>query len=300
VSLNVIDDLTTITSVVGVGGGGGISNLAPDDGTGPVSSDDFDREDSDTIGNGWVESGSVYELVSGRLVVSLAGSLAAACGKQDATRTIAAGMFLQGLIRLSDEYAGFWVMNDPTYASLAGYRVRLMAPESLVRIDRFVAGSPTTVASEAKTLEAATDYPVQLYVAPGVQQANVGGTDLSASDTTHDEAEDMFFAFRALTTVGDSGDFEFDDALLTPSPFVTVSGLDTGQKAKVLNASEEVVATATESGGTATIDCSIFGGATEVVPLAGWEALIVTDADDVELARYDAAGIFPGYAYTAS
>jgi hypothetical protein len=79
--------------------------------------------------------------------------------------------------------------------------------------------------------------------------------------------------------------------------------MPSGYKAKVVNAGASVVAEATESGGTALVDCSRYeeentgAGATEIVPLGGWPTFIVTDSSDVTQATFSGA-VYPGDVYS--
>lgn len=146
------------------------------------------------------------------------------------------------------------------------------------------------------------DILTQFYLAPGVQEAYARETGTSntattsAVDATHD-AVDKFLGIRNVEIsliTHNTNDMTADNAVWMTSKNIVVSGLSAGQKAKVLNSVDAVVAEATESSGVATIDASRFGGATEDVPLDGWAALIVTDSLDVELQRFDSAGVYPG------
>lgn len=290
-------------------GGGGSLTLAPDAGTGPVFTDDFGRADSDTPGNGWVEYGADFDIVSGALECSLAAGSIRACQQEGAS---GGAMFVQG--SLWSSFSGSSRSLPKLAARMAAtathpqdcYCLRMDERLNVIQLFRVVGGTFTELASAAATLATQTFYPVQLYVADGVQQGAIvsdGGAivTLSAADTAHDGQDSRFPGVIAQASPNGTFTHRYDNfGWPGPSPSISVSGLSDGQKAKVLNTSAEVVAGATESGGTATVDCSLFGGATEIMPLAGWDALIVTDADDVELARYDAAGIFPGYAYAAS
>lgn len=283
----------------------GISSIAPDAGTGPVFADDFNRADSDTPGNGWVEYGGDFDIVSNKVSILTAGIHAL---QQEGVS--GGAMFAQALVQGGHEDTFPALALRTTAAASAsaitnGYLLRVNVRDEVVQLYRVIAGAYVLLDSEALTLTALDDNQVQFYTGAGVQHGWVYSptadvaVEVVGADTTFDAEGARNAALVAQAPV--SHTMRYDDVVWAgPSPYISVSGLSDGMKAKVLNSGESVVATATESGGTATIDCSRFGGATEIIPIGGWAALIVTDADDNELARYDAAGIYPGYAYTAS
>ena len=143
---------------------------------------------------------------------------------------------------------------------------------------------------------------IQGYLAAGVQEAwarNVTddvSQSASASDSTYTSAHAVGIAF---TVAGSPNDAQIDDFIACATKNVAVSGLQsgTGQKAQIVNAGDSVVAEATESGGTATIDASRFGGATELVPFAGWPKLKIVTASDVPLGIWTRAQ-YPGHQIT--
>lgn len=205
-----------------------------------------------------------------------------------ATAWAGSGKFAIG-IRIESDRANA----EPTWGSNQEVRVEFASRDHATAGLRpeFLASNPR-LDSAAATIAVDTDYPVQLYVADGVQQAWAAGASLDDTDATYNAQNARTMALRH-GTAGSSATSTFDDVLWFNSKAVTVTGLPTGWKAKILNAALSVVATATESTGTATIDCSRHGGATEVVPAAGWAHLIVTNGSDVEQDRYSGA-IYPG------
>lgn len=150
--------------------------------------------------------------------------------------------------------------------------------------------------SDAPALTVDTDHVVQLYVKDGQQTAHVAGTTLTGTDTTYDGQNTRSAAIRHNLSGIASVTSQADDFRVYAHNKVIVTGLPTGYKAKILNSGESVVASATESGGTATIDASQAGGATEPVPAAGWASLLVTDGADVEIDRWDGA-VYPGFTH---
>jgi hypothetical protein len=87
---------------------------------------------------------------------------------------------------------------------------------------------------------------------------------------------------------------DFDDFIYMTDKILVATGLQSGEKFKVINAAEGVVGSATESGGTATLD---LGGVQ--MPMGGWPNVIITDGSDVELQRLTGAH-YPGGVYVQS
>lgn len=79
-----------------------------------------------------------------------------------------------------------------------------------------------------------------------------------------------------------------------PSKYVTVSGLDRGGRAAVLDADDSEVAFATEVRGVAKIDVSRHGGAKGFVPADGWPTVAIYDADGTRTLRRLLQGVLPG------
>lgn len=263
---------------------------------GLVVEDDFDRADSSTIGGDWVERSGNWEIADNRL--------RAPSGSAWIDHDVAVdGGFVQCVSRVSASSSSFGIGLRADYdgGSPDGYMAIVVAFDDVIRLYRISNGSFTQIAEESVTIDLDTDYVIQFDVANGVQRAWVNGVTVSASDTTYDDVSGVL-AFRKT---GTDTAVVTDDVVRAPVPTIIVEGLPTGYKAKVRNSGGTVVAQATESGGTATINVSLYQeaqsagtGATEVVPIGGWTDLIVTDGDDNIIETYDATGVYPGDEYT--
>lgn len=269
--------------------------LTPGLGQVPYLVEDFNRADNTNLGGSWVERVGQWTITSNR------GRNAETGAKYLENNVVAAGKgFAQAILRATPAGATWpnpalglrW--SGTSTADARGYFVQLVGSTSpqTVRILKLVDAVATVLDSDNATVPDDTDVLVQLYVADGVQQAHALGFSMNSADTAYDGLA------RALVirNGGTSGTpvSLVDDVLWFRDKLLLVSGLEAGYKAKVLNAGASVVAQATESAGLASVDLSRFGGCTEEVPVAGWPTLVVTDGSDVELARYEESGIYPG------
>lgn len=178
-----------------------------------------------------------------------------------------------------------------------GYLLRADADfPGAYKLEKLVADVVTVLDTEADATLPGTTRTMQLYVRDGVQEAFANGLSMNAADATFDAVTGSAGFHYEMDSSATRMDF--DDALVFPTKYATVTGLPAGWKAKVVNAAAAVVASAVAVAGTAQVDCSRFGGCTEFVPFDGWQALIVTDAADVEQARLQAVGVdvpvYPG------
>ena len=131
------------------------------------------------------------------------------------------------------------------------------------------------------------------YCADGDQRSWRSGAVRAVETNTDLDGQTGVLAFSAFTAHSD-----IDDVVYCTDRLILFTGLPTGWKAKVLDSGDAVVVEATESGGTATIDT---GG--KEIPIGGWPALIITDAADGEVLRWDSgsggfAGVYPGDSYS--
>ena len=269
---------------------------------GLVQEDDFNRADSDTVGTGWSELEGDFDILSNVLRAQTINRALV----ENTTRAKAVEWFQQACV---------WWSNATQHAELAfidyqasaedGYGMVIDDGNSLIELFEYNAGSRTSLGvSAAETMNSSTFYcDCQFYKRAGVQEGYFkgagSGVTISASDTTHD-AKDVAPMF--VRWFGSLNHQQYDDSIICLSKNIVVTSLPTGWKAKVRNGADAVVAEATESGGTATIDASLFGGATERVPLGGWPVLQVTDGADVEQNRWENtnpgfAGVYPGDSY---
>jgi hypothetical protein len=148
----------------------------------------------------------------------------------------------------------------------------------------------------------ATWYTMQLYVADSLQQAHIETTGYqyryAATATTYNGQNARSFGGRCYGGANGTGRRIVDSMMCFRSKYLVVGGLPAGAIAKVINTAGSVVAQATEAGGTASIDCSRYGngtaGATEAVPVIGWNTLRVVTAGGATVAELTTDGIYPG------
>jgi len=265
---------------------------------GLIVPDDFDRADSSTVGGDWVERSGDWQILDDELSVLGSNfwwwieSQAAAARNES---------FVQSIVRSPNNASSPGISSRFAWngGSDNAYACWISPNNNQIGISRRVSGAAATVQTTSVTINTDTNYTLQFYTADGVQEgALADGTTVAGSDTSHDAMPGVA-ACRHQT--GSSLRGFWDDFLWCRTKFITVTGLDSGQKAKIRNGSGTVIAEATESGGTAVIDASRFGGATEIVPLAGFADLVVTDSGDTILETYDDTGIYPGdqYSFTA-
>lgn len=273
---------------------------------GLAKEDDFDRADSDTVGADYTERVGDFDILSN--FVRHPSSSSAAGWLEVTGLTARVEWFMQVANRWQfnsvHSHFGFADWNG---GSQNGYALMLDDAPNLIQLRKWTAGAPADLGSNAsETMATGTWYSDgQMYVKAGAQEAyfKAGGTGstVSAADTAHDAVSKRPFIHK-LSSFSNN---DWDDLIVCLSKNIVVSSLATGWKAKVRNAADAVVAEATESGGTATIDASLFGSATERVPSGGWPVLQITDGADVEQGTYDVgsptfAGIYPGDKYTSN
>lgn len=279
-----------------------IARIGP---SGLLFRDDFDRDDSDTVGNDWLELDTTeWNISSNRLST---GSTASSGARNIVQQAVDVGPgFAQvrflgvgsstGLMSIMLRYQ--W---DGGQAN--GYGIGYNGLFGDFILFRRAGGSSTTLQGGSSGGIASSVQRMQLHVQNGIQRARLfngvnWSVQRSGADTTHDDVVGRF-ALRRSYTATIPGDGSFDDALLCTSPYITITGLPSGHKAKILRAGDVLVAQATESGGTAVIDCMGVGGS-DGVPNDGWPVLIVTDGADAEIDRYNTEPIYPGDAYEFS
>lgn len=165
------------------------------------------------------------------------------------------------------------------------------------------AGTPTVISSAGSGGDHTQTF--QVAFADSLQQVwKDGGTAThAATDATHN-GESGFVTFFGDVSSGITGTGWLANTIICDGRIVTVSGLPTGYKAKILNGSGSVIASATESGGTALINATRYQevisagtGCTETVPIDGFPKLRITDGSDVEQDSIVTA-IWPGDSWT--
>ena len=280
------------------------NSLLTQDVVGLVQEDDFNRADSDTVGTGWNELEGDFDIVSNRLQAQVVNRALV----ENTTRAKAIEWFFQSTMRWTGtgEHAQIGVL-DYQASSEDGYGLLLQDDAGNIQLQKYVNGTRSDLGSPtSEAMSTNTDYPkCQLYVKAGVQegyfQGDGAGATVSAADTTHDAQLKAPVFIRWTGSISHTQRYE--ECVICVSKNIIVRNLPTGWKAKVRNAADAVVASATESGGIATIDASLFGSATERMPLGGWPTLQITDGADVEQGRWDLGsigfvGVYPGDEYT--
>jgi hypothetical protein len=153
-----------------------------------------------------------------------------------------------------------------------------------LKIARIDSGSRTTIGSDAFSVSADTEYVIQLHVESGTQEAQVwsGGTvvaSASASDGTYSGTFNGSMTHQAPASADTSRHAHF---FVQDSKNIEFTNLPTGATVKILDASGATVASASESGGTATID---MFNATDPVETNTWRAATV-ELSGAEVSRY--------------
>ncbi|KKL21751.1 hypothetical protein LCGC14_2442310 [marine sediment metagenome] len=263
---------------------------------GLFDSDDFNRGDG-AHGAGWTTfSGVAPVIASNELKGTPTGTDITTIKNQP---SLLDTMLVQSFCRSGDSsvpvaLAGKW--DDPT----GGYMLQLATFQNLLRIFVWNGSGFTLVnASGAITINDNDEWDVQFFVADSVQdgwaQKRTAGPIATVAGTNGGFTGPGEGGVR--TGTGTSVSAEWDDFMVMRDKDVLMTSLPTGYKAKIRDTGGSVVAQATESGGTATIDASMAGGATEVVPFAGWADIIVTTGADAIEGVFDLTGIYPGDQY---
>lgn len=267
---------------------------------GLVNADAFNRTDEDPPGAPYAEIiGTTWLLDNNRIEIN---TLNATLLLQDATAEDLGKMFVQGLLSWAADNKRPGLVARWDFGTQDGFMVQARDDLGTVHLWVFNANSATQLASAAKTLAINTAYPVQLYVADGVQEGRFDDIDLLGTNTDQDGENARGAGMRTTGTSASGARSHFDNWLWCRDKVVIVSGLPPGWKAKIRNAVAAVVAEATANGsGIATIDASMnVGNATEIVPLAGWTDIQITNAADVEQFVYSSTTAYPGDIYAAA
>lgn len=265
---------------------------------GLIEIDQFTRPDAATPGGNWVVDLGTAAIVSNRLDIFSTGASRPGVRHTGTART---ENFSQVVYRY--ENSGFPCALAHARASgnpRDGYGVGFASATSCALVT-LTGTAPTIIQSDLLGSSPLTDYQAQLYTTDSLQQAFTTGngdtSTLFGTDINYNGVSKTPTLYRAAPT-NSSNSAIFDDHIWMKSKYVVVDGLSAGYKAKIINGVGSVVATATESGGTATIDASRFGSATEFVPVAGWPKLRITDGSDVTIEEYTATTVYPGDEYT--
>ena len=148
-----------------------------------------------------------------------------------------------------------------------------------------------------------TDYISQLFVDDDLQEMwhELNDTKVQATEAGHNGQNSRGVGFYLQMYNATYG--EFDDAIYMKDRSFVCTGVPGGHQLKIYDSGDVELFAATEAGGTATIaDVSKYANvANPTVPLAGWAYATIETASDVEIARYDALGVYPGdqYGYSA-
>jgi hypothetical protein len=261
---------------------------------GPLLADDFNRPNSDVVGGDWAETICDWDIVSNTVRT---GPNTSGCVLKNNVATLDGG-FVQ-----ADASGSLNTGHNPglmlrVHGSFDGYEFRLFNNGSLLDIRKWESGIATVIGGTVAAYVISGGGAMQFYCADGIQWGRFyTGSEwitISRSDTTFNSTNGVM-ALRSASGTGASVTKIRDNVLLAPNPFVEVTltgSADAGWKAKLLNSSGTVMATATESGGVATVDSR---DASAKWPLAGWR-LIVTDASNNLLDEAD-ENVFPGEEY---
>lgn len=266
---------------------------------GLLDGDDFARADSDSPGGNWTERRGDVDIASGRLLLQ-GGTSVTATNSAAAASTKG---FVQAVVQWSSAAVptGIGLM-DWNAGTPRAYQCQADDFAGVLKIVRQGGGGFADVVTQGGlTFSIATDYTIQFFSADSVQQGwmetDGSPATVSAANANHDGITKVAHAERGGTTATGT----HDDWLWMADKVVIVSGLasGSGQKAKIVNIGDSIVAEAVESSGTATIDCSRFGSATEIVPFAGWPTLRITDSGDSTIDEATAAelgvAVYPGH-----
>ncbi len=268
---------------------------------GLVKEDNFTRADSDTVGGDWLERRGDFDIVSNHV----RNSGTDGCWMYNQTVAARVEYFMQARIRWSSAtiHGSIGFLRFAAGPAEDGYTLFMDDQFNKILLNDWTAGSVSLLDESAVAMVVDTWYDdLQMYVAAGVQEAYFKGDGVgvraSATDTDHDAVSKE----PIIGKLSGSSNNDFDNSIICLSKNIIVTGLTTGWKAKVVNAAASVVAEATESSGTATIDASLFDAATERVPLGGWPTLQITDGSDVEQGVWDSGdggfvGVYPGDEY---
>lgn len=196
--------------------------------------------------------------------------------------TSSAGSTVPAILARADSTAqnGYYVYQDPVTDQYG--------------LKKIVGGTVSTVGGPHSPAAGwnGTDYKaVALWVKDGAQEYRFDAEAVqSATDTAHDAQNSRSAGFYVDAASAQGDDLEAQYLVVCAGKNVVGQNLPTGYKLKLLDAAETVVASATESSGTATIDCMSVD-----IPEGGLIA-IVTNSSDVEqkrFQRYD-GGSYPG------
>lgn len=285
-------------AALGGGGGGGNPTGLTLDTESLLLDDAFDRADSSVLGGAWVERSGDWAILSQDLVMQ-SSTNGLIC---ENTAGAAGEMFLQANVQ--NDAGGYPVIMSRfgwNGGSLNGFQVLGLEDVDLARMYSAVNGVFTQIgADQAVVINVATSYLLQLYVADDLQQAWVNGVSLAGTNTDHNGQNARTIAMRHSRKTAFNPANYWHDVVWTTGKNTIVSGLPTGWKAKVVNASASIVATAVESGGAATIDCSRHGGCSEGVPAGGWPKIIITDSGDTTQFEYTTNPVYPGQSLSAA
>lgn len=189
-----------------------------------------------------------------------------------------------------------------------GYSVFHITSAQNTRLNKYLASAESTLdGPDAGTTVAVTDYVSQLFVDDSIQEGWFGhGTPvvLSGTDAAHD-GQTRAIGFWMMRFVAGEPHGDFDNVVFMKDDTLVCTGLGaaSGRKLKIFDSGDSEIFSATESGGTATINASRFDSSGVNVPVGGWAYATITDSGDTEIARFTpgVGGVYPGdvYAFAA-
>lgn len=254
--------------------------------------DNFERADSATVGNGWVDEDGVFSISGNNLVSSGAGFLTRA---NDATPAFFAQVYFY---RQWYSRQGLVLRRDLAGEGDGGYIWRHSSVQNLELVRR-VGGSNTQIARPANTTYNRNFY-LQMAVSEGLQrcEANAEGTfsGSQAFEYTDDHWDGVDGCFGVYHQEAETT----KHAMGFTGKNVTIINLPSGWGMEIYNG-EDVVSTATESEGIVALELGAGAGGgldRRILPYDGHEGIRVFDDSDVEQDVYDSEAIYPGMIFS--
>lgn len=272
------------------------------DSSGLVVSDAFTRADSSTIGGNWVEQQTDWEIIS----ENLERVSNAAQGIIEEQTPASTTQFIQADVQVSNTAIPFGLISKSTFPATTGYIMWLDIAGGLLKMYEKVTG---LVQSSAGAWSANIAYTHQLFVAPDVQEGTVVDNTATVITIAHTgslyNATSGFAGFQSGNGHAQELAYNF---IHCNNRNVRVTGLSTGEQIAIVGPSDSIVYQATETAGVVDVLIDRFSGVldqSEIVPEAGWSALLWLDAAGDEILRWDSSdvgfvGVWPGDRYTVA
>lgn len=266
---------------------------------GLVARDDFPVDGS--LSSPWQVLTSAA-VSSGRLRAPSSGSSGSRPGaRYNLSASASTELFTQALGRFSDASG----TNGLQFAHITttqrtGYGLHADTPDT--GLNRWDNNTPVGLDTAATISRSAnTNYGLQLYTGPAIQEGwaegNSGTRTVSDVDNTYESTPRVPAMWRNNNLV-DSDHAAYDEFIWMTSKNLVVNGPLTDWSIRIIGTGEVLIGEiAADSGGIATIDCSMFGGQVEeMVPYDGW--IRVEIVEDSEVVDWFSGAIYPGDEYT--